>query len=120
MPGQPITRLQFMGWQIKELAVAIHSVRDPLQDFALPPNDEQRARFAVMIAAPTGVGRDNGTEDVASRCGGTPSAIDQLIGQIRQIGLQRDALADVKQAIERAASDLTARCQTPVPLTALS
>ena len=124
IPGQPITRLQLMGSQIKELAMAIDTIRNPLQDFARSLNDEQRARFAVMIAAPTAADRDNGSENIASRCGGTSSAINRLIGQIdksvQPTVLQRDALADVKQAIDRAASDLTAQCLMSVPPTALS
>jgi hypothetical protein len=124
IPGQPIARLQLIGSQIKELAMAIETVGNPLQDFARSLNDEQRARFAVMIAAPTGADRDTGSGNIATRCGGPSSASDRLIGQIdksvQPTGVQRDALADVKQAIDKAASDLATHCPTLLPLTAVS
>ena len=124
IPGQPIPRLQLMGSQIKELAMTIDTVRNPLQDFVRSLNDEQRARFAAMIAAPTGMDRGNWSENIASHCSATFSTADRLIAQIdksvQPIGLQRDALADLKQAIEGGVRDLTALCLTPLPPTAFS
>ena len=96
IPGQPIQRLQLMASEIKELATAMDTIRNPLQDFARSLNDEQRARFAAMIAAPAGLDRGKGSEAIASHCGTSPT-VDRLIGQIDKLvqptGSQRNALA---------------------------
>ena len=124
IPGQPIARVQLMGSRIKVLAMAIDTIRNPLQDFSQSLNDEQRARFAAMIAAPTDADGDNGSGNIASRCAGMSSTVDRLLGQIdksvQPINSQRDALADLKRALEGAASDLMPLCQTPAPPTAFS
>jgi len=124
IPEQPIPRLDLIGSQIKELATAIDTVRSPLQDFVRSLNDEQRARFAVMIAAPTAADHDVRSENIDPRCDETSSVNDQLIGQIdksvQPTGAQRDALAAVSQAIDTAASDLTTHCPTSAPPTAVS
>jgi len=115
IPPQPIARLQHMASQIKELATALDVIRQPLQDFQQSLNDEQRARFAVMIAASAAAGRG---------CGGTATALDWSIEQIdrsvQPTDAQRDALNDVKQAFAKAASDLEAQCLVPMPPTAPS
>jgi len=117
IPWQPIPRLQRIGSGIRELATATNTIRNPLQDFARSLDDEQRARFAAMIA-------DSASENNASHCGVTSSIVDRLIGEIdksvQPTGSQRDALADLKGAIEAAASELPPLCLTPVPPTALS
>jgi hypothetical protein len=67
IPPQPIARLALMASQIKELATALDVIRQPLQDFQQSLNDEQRARFAVMIGASAAAGRG---------CGGAAAAVD--------------------------------------------
>lgn len=119
IPTQPIARLQLMESQIEELAMALDMIHQPLQAFAQSLNDEQRARFAAMIAAPASADRDNGLS-----CGKASVATDWSIKQIdrsvRPTEAQSDAVADIKQAFDKAASDLEAHCPTAAPPTALS
>ena len=104
--------------------MAIDIARQPLQDFEQSLNDEQRARFAVMIAAPASAARDDGTGNVTPGCGGSPTAVDWSVDHINQAvqatDAQRDALIGLNQAFSKAASDLEAHCPTSIPPTALS
>ena len=120
VPAQPVARLQFMATQIGKLASAIGAVQQPLTDFQQSLDDEQRARFAVMISVPS-ASRQN---QPIQNCGGNPAAmgasIDQIDHAVQPTGAQRDALTDLKQALNRAAGDFDALCQTPMPPTAPS
>ncbi len=119
IPTQPVARLQLMESQIEELAMALDMIHQPLQAFSESLSDEQRARFAAVIAAPGFSDRDNGMG-----CGTTSAATDWSINQIdrsvRPTAPQRDAVIDVKQAFDEAATDLEAHCPTSAPPTALS
>jgi hypothetical protein len=124
IPAQPTARLKVMGSQVEELAMAIDIVRQPLQDFEQSLNDEQRARFAVMIAAPATTDRSDRSENINPGCGGSPTAVDWSVDQIKQsvqpTDAQQDALTGLNQAFGKAASDLEAHCPTSMPPTALS
>lgn len=124
IPARPVARLKVMGSQVEELAMAIDIARQPLQDFEQSLNDEQRARFAVMIAAPASAARDDQSGNITPACGGSPTAVDWSVDQIKQsvqpTDEQRDALTGLNQAFGKAASDLAAHCPTTIPPTALS
>jgi hypothetical protein len=124
IPAQPVARLKVMGSQVEELAMAIDIARQPLQDFEQSLSDEQRARFAVMIAAPTSAERDDRAGNATPGCGGSPTAVDWSVDQINQsvqvTDAQRDALIGLNQAFGKAASDLEAHCPTSIPPTAFS
>ncbi len=125
IPAQPVARMQLMESQIEELAMAVDVVRQPLQDFEQSLNKQQQAKFATVAAAPaaTAAGQDKQSDALAQSCGGSPTAIDATIDQIDQsvqpTAAQQPALADVKAAFGKAASDLQAHCPTAVPPTAL-
>ena len=125
IPAQPVARMQLMELQIEELAMAVDVVRQPLQDFEQSLNKQQQAKFATVAAAPaaTAAGQDKQSDALAQSCGGSPTAIDATIDQIDQsvqpTAAQQPALADVKAAFGKAASDLQAHCPTAVPPTAL-
>ncbi len=125
IPAQPVARMQLMESQIEELAMAVDVVRQPLQDFEQSLNKQQQAQFATVAAAPaaTAAGQDKQSDALAQSCGGSPTAIDATIDQIDQsvqpTAAQQPALADVKAAFGKAASDLQAHCPTAVPPTAL-
>lgn len=122
IPPEPVARIKLMQSQIEILAVALDMVRPPLQDFQQSLNDEQRARFAAMIA-PAASERDSRSGAVAASCSGLPSAIDWSVHQIDQrvepTAEQRAALDDMKQSFGAAVSDLQAHCPSAVPPTAL-
>jgi hypothetical protein len=120
IPLQPVARLQLMQSQIEQLATALDFIRQPLQVFIKSLNDEQRARLAAMIAVPDAA--DNGANKIAAACGKSSGAIDWSMAEIehsvRPTDAQREAVADVRQAFEKAASDLDAHCPKSAPLTA--
>lgn len=122
IPAQPVARLHLIASQIKELPTALNSMRQPLQDFQQSLNDEQRARFAVMIAAPAAP--EGSSEATKPGCGDAPGAVDSSIAQIdhavQATDAERGALADLKQGLAKAANDLEAQCKTPMLPTALS
>jgi hypothetical protein len=124
IPAQPAARLKLMGSQIEELALAIDMVRQPLQDFEQSLNDEQRARFAAMIGPPAAAQRDDQSGNITTGCSRMSAAADSSIAQIDQsvqpTEAQQDALANLRQAFGKAASDLAAHCPTTIPPTALS
>jgi hypothetical protein len=123
IPAQPVARLQLMEAQIEGLATALEIVRQPLQNFEHGLNDEQKARFAVMIRTPAATESQNGAETAAVSCGSSPTEVDNSISQIDQTVQptddQRSALDQVKQSFNQAASELEAHCPTSVPPTAL-
>jgi hypothetical protein len=124
IPAQPAARLKLMGSQIEELALAIDMVRQPLQDFEQSLSDEQRARFAVMIAAPAAAKPADQSENLAAGCGAMRAAINQSIDQIDQsvqpTDAQSDAMNGLRQAFGKAGTDLAAHCPSSVPPTAVS
>jgi hypothetical protein len=124
IPARPTARLKVMGSQVEELAMAIDIVRQPLQDFEQSLNDEQRARFAVMISPPAIAERSDRSGNITPGCGASPTAVDWSVGQISQsvqpTDAQRDAVTGLNQAFGKAASDLEAHCPTSMPPTALS
>ncbi len=123
IPAQPIARLQLMESQIEELTMAIDIVRQPLQEFEQSLNDDQKAKFAAVAAAPPAADQQNQSDAIAPPCGGSPMAIDQTIDQIdksiQPTDAQRPAVADVKQAFGKAIDDLEAHCPTTAPPTAV-
>jgi hypothetical protein len=124
IPAQPTARLQLMGSQVEQLTMAVDMIRQPLQDFGQSLNDEQKARFAVMIEAPApATNQQRQSDTVARSCGASLVTVDWSIGQIDQSVQPTDeqlgALTEVRQALGKAASDLEAHCPTSVPPTAL-
>ncbi len=117
IPAEPIARLELMDTQIAKMLAALDTIRQPLQDFQNSLSDEQRARFAVMIAA--GAGKQGNTG-----CGSSAAAVDWSIDQIdravQPTDAQRDALDDVRQAFAAAARDIAAHCLASLPPTAPS
>ena len=122
-PAQPTARLQLMGSRIEQLTMAVDMIRQPLQDFGQSLNDEQKARFAVMIEAPAATDQQRQSDTAARSCGASLATVDWSIGQIDQTVQPTDeqlgALTEVRQALGKAASDLEAHCPTSVPPTAL-
>jgi hypothetical protein len=130
IPQQPTARLQLMQSQIEVLTMALDIIRQPLADFEQSLDESQRARFAAVgpvppaaaaaPAAPADPPADAGP--VASTCGGSPRTIDWSVSQIgRSVqpqDSQRGALDELKQAFDKAASDLDAHCPTSVPANA--
>ena len=110
IPQQPVARLQLMQTQIQMLSMALDLIRPPLQQFEESLDANQRAPF-VALRSPDA--------PAAASCKTTPAAIDGPIAQIDQgvdLGAgQRDALAEVKQALVSAASDLDAHCPKSAP-----
>jgi hypothetical protein len=124
IPAQPIARLQLMESQIEELAMALDIVRQPLQDFEQSLNPDQQSRFAAITSSQASPDQQNQSNNIAGGCGGAPNSIDWSIKEINQsvqpTATQRDALDEVKQSFEKAASDLDAHCPTDIPRTALN
>ncbi len=124
IPAQPVARLQLMESQLEELAMALDIVRPPLQDFEQSLNSDQKARFAAATSTQAAPDRRTQSANIAAGCGGSPTAIDWSMNEISQsvqpTVTQRDALADVKQSFDKAATDLDAHCPTSIPPTALS
>lgn len=122
IPVQPVARLQLMEQQLEALAMAVDIVRQPLQDFGQSLNDEQKARFATMIAPPDSPDRDD-RNAAAAPCATLQPAIDRSIEQIdrsvQPTAAQRPALDAMKRSFESAATDLESHCPATVPPTAL-
>jgi len=123
IPAQPTARLKLMESQIEELTMAVDMIRQPLQDFEQSLDDEQKARFAIMIETPGDADRTDRSATIAQSCG-SPTAIDWSIDKIdrsvQPSDDQRDALAMVKQSLGSVISDLEAHCPVAVPSTALA
>ena len=105
IPQAPAARLALMQTQIQVLSMALDLIRPPLQQFEESLDANQRAAFVTL--------RSPEARSPAS-CKTTAAAIDSPIAQIDQgVALeagQRDALAEVKQALASAAEDLDAHC----------
>ncbi len=118
IPAQPVARLQFVESQIKKLATAADAIREPLKTFQQSLNEEQRARFAVLIAPPAS------EANRSAACSGAAAAVDWSVDQIdrsvQPTDAQRDIVNDLKTALAKAASDLEAQCQSPLPPSAPS
>lgn len=104
--------------------MALDIIRQPLQEFQQSLSSSQQTRFAPAGLIPTAAALGNRSENIASACAVTQTAVDWSIEQIDQSvqlsDVQRDALADIKQALARAASDLDAHCSMSLPRTALA
>jgi len=124
VPADPIARLQLMQTQLEELSMALDIVRPPLQEFEQSLNGSQQARYAAQVSAPDAAGRKNAAEDSAPACGITPTTIDSSVDQISQSlqpnDAQRNAMTVLRQAFERAATDIDARCLASLPGTPLA
>ncbi len=122
IPPQPVARLQLMETQIEELTMALDIIDQPLQEFEQSLSRSQQTRFAAAVSTPTAAARSNWSENIASACGATQTAVDWSIEQIDQTvqpsDVERDALVNVKQAFSRAAGDLDAHCPMSLPRTA--
>ncbi len=121
IPTQPIARLELIESQVGKINAALSNVRQPLQEFQHSLNNEQLARFAAMIGAPSAAD-DQRTK--AARCtGATATAVDwpadQIERSIQPIDTQRDAFSRLKEALGKAAGALNAPCLTPMPVTEL-
>jgi LTXXQ motif family protein len=123
IPVQPTARLKLMESQIEELAMAIDIARPPLQDFEQSLNTDQQARLANGANGPASPGQQNRQDTPAPPCGGSPTAIDWSIDQIdkavQPTDAQRGDLDTVRQAFNKAASDLEAHCPTSMSSSAL-
>jgi len=124
IPARPVARLQLMESQLEQLAMAVDMIRQPLQDFTESLNDKQQMRFAAITAVPVGADRKSSRKSKISGCGGTLADIDWSLNQIdhtiQPTDAQRDALADVKEALTNAVKDLEIHCPTSTPSTALA
>jgi hypothetical protein len=113
VPAGPVARLQLMEAQIDATIMALNIVRPPLQAFEKSLDDQQRAKLNEMAPA---------AATVADACQPTASAngpFSQLEQAIQPTDAQREAMAKVRDAFNRAAADLNAECPGPVPDTAL-
>jgi LTXXQ motif family protein len=123
IPRQPVARLQLMETQIEELTMALDIIAQPLQEFEQSLSRSQQTRFAAAVSTPTAAAHSNRSENIAPACGATQAAVDWSIEQIDESvqpsDAERDALADIRQAFGRAASDLDEHCPMSLPRTAL-
>jgi hypothetical protein len=114
IPAQPVARLQLMESQIDATIMALEIVRPPLQKFEQSLSDKQRAPFDAASGA---------AGDIAPACKAGPGSAKESIAQLEQAvqptDVQRDALAKVEDAFNRAAVDLNADCPGAVSPTAL-
>lgn len=114
IPSQPVARLQLMEGQIDAMIMALEIIRPPLQKFEQSLDDKQRAQF-------DGAGPAVGGVALACNSGKTGSAhwpLSLLERAVQPTDAQRQALANVEDAFNRAASGLAAECQGAVPPTA--
>jgi LTXXQ motif family protein len=121
IPAQPVARLQLMEWQIEKVAEALDIVRQPLQDFQQSLNKSQLERFD---RAPAGTTRAEPAGSVIPACAPAPAAADGSVEQISSAvepsTAQQDAMANLKQALANAASQLDSSCQMTVPASPLA
>ena len=122
IPEQPIVRLQMMDSQIEVLTMAVDIIHQPLRDLEQSLTREQQSRLAGRAATKTLVVSSEKTD---LRSCGTASAatdwsIDQIDKSVQPTEQQRAALADVKQAFSKAASDLAAHCPNSMPQSAVA
>jgi hypothetical protein len=112
-----------MDTQIQVLTMAVDIIHQPLQEFEQSLTDEQRAKFSgePPVRRAAAARREKAA---LHSCGAPAAAIDWSIGQIdksvQPTDQQRPALADVRQAFDRAANDLQAHCPTSVPRSAVA
>jgi LTXXQ motif family protein len=121
IPAQPIARLELVESQIARTTAALDMVRQPLLDFQQSLDDEQRARFAVMIGTTTSRTNSHaGNTGCGATADETDWPIDEISRSVQPTDAQRDALGDLKQALAAAAKDLAAHCLASLPPTAPS
>lgn len=105
LPSQPVARLQLMEGQIDAVIMALEIVRPPLQKFEQSLDDRQRARWEQTGAA---------NRDAGAACDAKPEMARWPLAQFEQAvqpdDAQRQAVADVEEAFDRAASDLDGGC----------
>jgi hypothetical protein len=113
IPAQPVARLQLMEHQIDATVMALEIIRPPLQQFEESLTDKQRARFDEANTA-------NGNIDPTckTRAGSAKESIAQLEQAVQPTDAQRESLAKVEDAFNRAAGDLDNDCPA-VALTAV-
>lgn len=106
VPLGPVERLKLMEGQIDALIMALEIVRPPLQQFEHSLDDQQRARWnGTLAVADDQLGTCAGGD---AETGGWP--LPQLEQAIQPSGDQRNALAAVKEAFDRAASEVAGQC----------
>ena len=116
IPGEATARLALMQSQIEKLTLAVDMIRPPLQDLQRSLDDEQKARFAVMIEPAA-------DRPARSECAALPAAdwpIDQIDHSVQPTAAQRTALAEVKDALDSAAKDLGDHCPAEPSPTAVA
>jgi len=127
IPAAATARLALMQSQLEKLTLAIDMIRPPLQELQGSLDDEQKARFAVMIepAADRGdrAGRSDRADAVAPDCASPTAAdwpVEAIDRRVQPTAAQRAALAKVKQALDSAAQDLAAHCPAALAPTAVA
>ncbi len=114
IPTQPVARLQLMVNQLDAIIMALEIVRPPLQAFEQSLSDQQRARFD---------GAGGALDGIAPACktpaGSPKESLAQLERAVQPTAVQREALAKVEDAFDRAETDLDADCPGTVSRTAL-
>lgn len=114
VPAQPVARLQLMVNQLDSMIMALEIVRPPLQEFEQALSDEQRAHFDGSGAALDGI-----APACKQRAGSPRQSLAELERAVQPTVAQREALANVEDAFNRAESDLDADCPGVVSRTAL-
>jgi hypothetical protein len=113
IPAQPVVRLRLMQSQIDAAIMALEIVRPPLQQFEQSLNDQQRVRFDEASTA------DDVVRACKARAGSVKESLAQLEQAVQPTDAQREALAKVEDAFNRAAGDLDADCPGAASPTAL-
>ncbi len=114
IPTQPIARLELMDSQIGKMLAALDRARQPLQDFQNSLNDEQRARFATIIAARSG---NQGNAGCGSSGAMVDWSVDQIDRAVQPTETQRDALHELRDSFAAAARNIAAHCLASLPPT---
>jgi LTXXQ motif family protein len=121
IPTQPTARLELVESQIARITVVLDMIRQPLLGFQNSLDDEQRARFAIMIAAaPAQTNSRAANTGCGAAAGEVDWSIDAIDRAVQPTYAQRDALSDLKQAFAMAAKDIAAHCLASLPPTASS
>src|SRR5262249_29945869 len=124
LPSIPTGRLAAMERRLDAMLAAVRTVRPALERFYLSLDDEQKARFNAVAAAPDPAAAGKDERDLAALCnarspGVTDLPIDRIAQAVAPSEPQRAALDEVGDASGKAAATLRADCPTYRPVTSV-
>ena len=111
IPLRPVARLKLMDAQIDALIMALEIIRAPLQQFERSLDDKQRARWA---------GADTAEANRIAPCSSTKAdqtawPLPMFQQAVRPTDRQQHALDRLKDAFNRAQSELSEECSGGIP-----